>query len=677
MQFLKRGPLLAAIFLYASLAVAQFAPATSFPGCPNAADIQLPNTGTCVPQHLQINWDLEMVPFLTLVDALMGGQTPATAFSTYRLQINGGQWLNTSDQTGAGPLVLRDNPQINSPVISSATMNGTQQVNGNLNITGIIGTGTASNTDQRGALTCSAGSASYLFQGTYTNPPMCFPIDTTAHSVPTFTVSATTLSISSCGSDVIQYQCYGGLSSPLGITTTLAQETGNNTAACAAIGNPSYCTAAFTGFNTKATNTTAQTQVVTPPPGHMSTVSVNQYLYPNWSGKMIAATQPWFGLASHKSVGYNENLASVVATQHSQMIAAGFDIVSPDWYGTSSAQSFNHNTVLAQAADLASRPGYPLKFLIMLDKGALQNGTAVLGGCPTGSTDQTTCLINVGNALFDYINANWSQQPYYATDASGNPIVTTFIDETSWSGSNWSSILSAWHSHVTAYSKPMKLVKEFGNFTEAGYDGAYMWPQPPPTYSASNQFCWDSVTCGTSYSNTFYAAAIANPSKIAIGGFWKGFDDNNASWGSNRVIAQQCGQVLVLTTAKPAANGFSTSNQLPFMQINWNDYEEGMTVETGVDNCYRPSASVSSDTLTWALNPTDATYASTTTIHHWTLWYGDNAGNLYLAQDNIARGTTSINMSTLVPSGTWRIYIEMVGMPLIINRMSNVSTYTH
>ena len=32
---------------------------------------------------------------------------------------------------------------------------------------------------------------------------------------------------------------------------------------------------------------------------------------------------------------------------------------------------------------------------------------------------------------------------------------------------------------------------------------------------------------------------------------------------------------------------------------------------------------------------------------------------------------------TGVPPGTWSVYVEMVGQPLIINRMSNAVTYIH
>ena len=93
---------------------------------------------------------------------------------------------------------------------------------------------------------------------------------------------------------------------------------------------------------------------------------------------------------------------------------------------------------------------------------------------------------------------------------------------------------------------------------------------------------------------TYTARVRSHPSQLTIGALWKGFDDNNASWGKNRVIAQQCGQVL-LNTAKEISKYFGGSNpQIPYVQVvTWNDYEEGTAVEDGIDNCYTVNASLS------------------------------------------------------------------------------------
>jgi len=58
-----------------------------------------------------------------------------------------------------------------------------------------------------------------------------------------------------------------------------------------------------------------------------------------------------------------------------------------------------------------------------------------------------------------------------------------------------------------------------------------------------------------------------------------------AIWGTNRVIDQNCGQTW-LQSFNEVGKFYSSGNQLPAMQIaTWNDYEEGTTIEPGIDNC--------------------------------------------------------------------------------------------
>jgi len=79
---------------------------------------------------------------------------------------------------------------------------------------------------------------------------------------------------------------------------------------------------------------------------------------------------------------------------------------------------------------------------------------------------------------------------------------------------------------------------------------------------------------------------LAHPSQLTIAGIWKGFDDYNASWGNNRVIAQQCGQVLLNTAAEISTYFGGTNPQLPYLQVvTWNDYEEGSAIERGLGKC--------------------------------------------------------------------------------------------
>jgi hypothetical protein len=474
----------------------------------------------------------------------------------------------------------------------------------------------------------------------------------------------------------------GGSGGPSPVGTVIKQ-TSNNTSLCSSSsdpgGNLSYCSAFFNGFNTNSSNSSAQTLVPGSPAGHVSNISLRQLMYSGWTGRLICEYQPWFGLSGHKSVGYNENSAATVKAQDSFMIAEGCDINLIDWYGSLDPnQSFNLATANTVFADLNGRSGYPLKYGIMEDKGALKST------CPTSGQSESSTVTCLQGALIkdmDYINVHYASSSVYWTDG-GQPVIVSFVTPSDWpvlTSADWSTIWSAVKAHSDTYATPFKYIFQFGVFSTASYDnGRFGWVQPP-SFSSSQQFWWGSVTSASpTYLDSLYSAGRGHPSQITIGALWKGFDDNAAAWGSNRVIAQQCGQVL-LKTANEISKYFGGSNpQIPYVQVvTWNDYEEGTAVEDGIDNCYTVNASLTGSTLTWSLTASDSTYASTSTIDHYTIYYADASGNLYLAASNLPVTTNSLDLSSRVPPGTWDIYVEMVGKPLIINRMSDAMTFIH
>ena len=474
----------------------------------------------------------------------------------------------------------------------------------------------------------------------------------------------------------------GGSGGPASIGT-LIQQTSNNASACASSSDPGgnwpYCSAFFDGFNTNPSNTSAETPIPASPSGHVSNISIKQLMYPGWTGRLICEYQPWFGLSSHKSVGYNENQSATVAAQDSFMITEGCDINLIDFYGSLDPnQSFNLATANAVFNDLNVRSGYPLKFGIMEDKGAL------ISSCPTSNQTESTTLTCLENALIsdmDYINTHYANSSVYFTDA-GQPVIFSFVTKSVWpilTSADWDTIWSAVKAHTDTYTAHFKYVMQFGAFTSSSYDnGRFGWVQPP-VYSPTQQLWWGSSTGSSpTYLDNFYSSGLTHPSQLTVGALWKGFDDNNASWSGNRVIAQQCGQVL-LNTANQIAKYFGGSNpQIPYVQvITWNDYEEGTDVENGIDNCYRVNASLAGSQLSWSLATSDPTYATSSTVHHFNVYYADAGANLYIAASNLSVTTTAVDISSLVPPGTWTVYVEMVGQPLIINRMSNGVTFIH
>jgi len=466
-------------------------------------------------------------------------------------------------------------------------------------------------------------------------------------------------------------------------TGTYVQQVSNNTSLCSSTsdpgGNLSYCTSLFDGFSSNSADSGVETLMPISPAGHVSNLSVRQLMYPGFNGRVICEYQPWFGSSGHKSVGYNENSSATVASQNSFMLAAGCDINLVDYYGAlDPKQSFNLATTNAVFADLNARSGFPLKFGIMEDKGALKST------CPTSGQTETATLNCLQNALInemDHINTNYASSPVYWTD-NGQPVVAYFGGKTDWpilTSADWDTLWSTVKAHTDTYPVPFKYVFQFGVFTANAYDGGrYGWVQPP-AYTATQQFWWGSKTSASpTYLDSFYSAGRTHQSQLTIGALYKGFDDYNASWGANRVVAQQCGQVL-LKTANEISKYFGGANpQIPYIQvITWNDYEEGTSVEDGIDNCYTVNSSISGNVLSWSLAASDSTYATTSTAHHFNVYFADAGGNLYPAASNLAVTTNSLDLSALVPAGTWTMYVEMVGQPLIINRMSDGVTFIH
>ena len=72
-----------------------------------------------------------------------------------------------------------------------------------------IRTGTTANTDVAGQLTLASGTATYTFNDTYTNAPICTASDVTAANPVQVSTTPTALTAIGTGTDVINYICIG------------------------------------------------------------------------------------------------------------------------------------------------------------------------------------------------------------------------------------------------------------------------------------------------------------------------------------------------------------------------------------------------------------------------------------------------------------------------------------
>jgi len=160
--------------------------------------------------------------------------------------------------------------------------------------------------------------------------------------------------------------------------------------------------------------------------------------------------------------------------------------------------------------------------------------------------------------------------------------------------------------------------------------------------------------------HSFYSQVAANPGRLYSGSFFKGFDDRYAPWTKGRVVDQACGLTFVRSlSAVSTYLGRSFSN-LPLLQVaTWNDYEEGTEVETGIDNCAAVSAGVSGTVIKPV--PSFTGVGSEETVDHYEVYLSRDGKNLMDA-GSVAVGGASLDVNTLgLPSGTYQVYVQMVG----------------
>ena len=155
-----------------------------------------------------------------------------------------------------------------------------------------------------------------------------------------------------------------------------------------------------------------------------------------------------------------------------------------------------------------------------------------------------------------------------------------------------------------------------------------------------------------------------------VGASYKGFNDQLASWGSNRRMDQQCGQTWLKTFS--AINSiYNQGTQLPYLQlVTWNDYEEGTEIESGVDNCFSLQTSISGNSLQWKINGDEST------VDHYSVYSSTDGQNLaQLTQLGV--GTHSVDLCSLnLGTDNYQLYVQAVGKPSMANRMPGALSYT-
>jgi hypothetical protein len=407
----------------------------------------------------------------------------------------------------------------------------------------------------------------------------------------------------------------GSISKP---NTTLQAETGNNTSTARSFVGQSNGNA---------------------PAGNVSKLPISSLLYSGANTKIYATWLSWFGQSNHMNVGYVSDSAAQVHAQVQDMMSRGIAGAIANWHGLANASSEAATQLLKKEAEASSGK---FQFAIMEDKASL-GSAAVDNQC-----DVTDQLI----ADLTYIASQYESSPAYI-QVDGRPVVYFFDVDAFYI--DWPQVLSS------VPGNPLVLIRGIGAFTRTTADGGYSWIG----IQERNPFNPE-----LNLQDAFFQAAQQAPQRLAIGTAFKGFNDTFAAWGTNRVIDQNCGETWIQSFSE-IGKFYSSGNQLPALQIaTWNDYEEGTSIESGIDNCVFLAPSQSGSTISWTVNGEE------NTIDHYTVFISTDGQNLSPLTD-VPNNIHSVDLSklNLLESTTYFIFVKAVGLPSIQNKMSPAIAY--
>jgi hypothetical protein len=361
----------------------------------------------------------------------------------------------------------------------------------------------------------------------------------------------------------------------------------------------------------------------------------------------------WWTKNGHvPGVGYSSTDPAQVHKQLNDMRARGFSGMTMAGYGQGdiSDAAFDTWRQVVESSDSDFK-------IAMRVNEAIVDSTH----CPLG--DRQACVI----AQLNYASKYFSSSAYLTYEVSGDgfgprPVVTLFFPSTVAACCDWSAVRNS----VTGNFSPIILTRQ----DKGGFNGQ--------TPCMDGGFAWGVYPDGFAYDADFDAAAQSFPGKYIWSDASKGFDDQLASWGSNRLTPQRCGSrwLDTWTHINGDFSGSPAGTVDAVIVPTWNDYEEGTEIETGIDNCYTVNApAISGATVSWTLNASNSA-ASIATIDHFTVYIGDSDGNLAVLQDNIPPTVNTAVLPSTIPSGSWNIFVQMVGKPSILNRISPPAAYT-
>ncbi|HEV2327038.1 MAG TPA: hypothetical protein VGS10_24075 [Terracidiphilus sp.] len=486
--------------------------------------------------------------------------------------------------------------------------------------------------------------------------------------------------------------------------TTLAEVTANNTSACSSSGQlPAWCQNYFSG------QVDSRNGIATPQydaaAGNVSDEDIHEYLGQSGSKTRVFANF-MLGFCSDSSspycddnvqTGYTSDDASTIAAQAADLQRRHIDGAIMSWEGPGSTE--DDATMLFQAwADHNACSGgkCSLTYTIMDDQPSLGYdvkstgipGTTGQGCSRQGGAAYENCVVQHLRNDICYMNGkDWGNPAY--EKINGRPVLQIFPDEqiirVTGPAPSWADVwaqIGSWVQdlpHNCAFAPynadngvPLILFENVEGFTQQASSGSYFWVTPGGTNLDTDQFNYDIAGNSGDTLEDFLASAHAANNMVAYSGAYKGFNSIQSTWGTGRIMDQQCGQTWITSLLAGAING---SGGLPYMQIaTWNDYNEGTEIESGIDNCYTVSAQTSGSTLFWWLNASSSA-ANLETVSHMEIYDSTDGQDLTLLGSAQPSMNGSWGLSKLAP-GKHTLYVRMVGKNSILNRITPAVTYS-
>jgi hypothetical protein len=412
--------------------------------------------------------------------------------------------------------------------------------------------------------------------------------------------------------------------------------------------NPSMALEATTTLNRlTSNNTSASSSFATLSngdiaPGNVSKVSLKKMLPANFNGKVLAHWMPWWKCSESPCDGVHDK-RDVLRVHYStedpgQLDKILEDMISRGYDGIMVAEANSGGADTAGTVAMAREmPKFP-DFYFSVSENHLNK-------IHSASEQLNQLMSDMSFADSHY----FSLQNYLRID--GRPVVYIFDN----ASIDWANAAAQAPGH------PLFILD--GPSHASGSMGGFYW------FGGLPHNAQVSSAAALSKLDSFYSQVAANPGRLYSGSFFKGFDDRYAPWTQGRVVDQACGLTFVRSLSAVSTHlGRSLSN-LPLLQVaTWNDYEEGTEVETGIDNCAAVSAGVSGTVVKPV--PSFTGVGSEETVDHYEVYLSRDGKNLMDA-GLVAVGGASLNVNTLgLPSGTYKVYVQMVGKSHILNHMS-------